>query len=1840
MLFVGAFQAAQAANPTAVLADTVIAKVDSVSAPTCLNGNDGAIFISVGGGTAPYSFQWSNGDTTEDLTGQPSGLYSVSIMDADSIPVVLQDILLPSPTNPVSATLVYEVLPGCLGQLGALGVAVSGNAPPFGLAWSNGATSDTIFNLPAGIYDLVVEDSNGCTASYSYTLELADPTASITADGDITCDRPIVRLDGSASILSSNSVFEWTASNGGSFASPTDTLVVFVGTDGTYSLTLTDTLNSCSSTVDIIVGIDTLVPLVDAGPDVSVTCTNAVLDLSGNVVVGPNHSFTAQWAAFNGGHIVSGGQTLTPEIDHAGTYVLTVEIVESGCTATDTVLVTGDFDPPALTVTGGILNCLLPSVQLSAQVDTANTVFSWAGPNGFSSNELEPIVTMVGDYVFTVTDTLTTCTSTATASVIPDNNTPMVLATGGTITCINTTVTLDFTTTSTDISVEWTGPNGFVSTAPNPVVTAAGDYLLTVTDTISGCFSTATATVAVDTLSPVADAGNGGQLTCVVTSLVLGGAATSLGIEFDYAWSTATGNIVSGGDTPTPTVDAPGTYTLLVTNTLNGCTDEDSALVTEDSTVPPVSVQGGNITCVMPTVTLGSSFNHNNTSFGWTGPNGFTSTESNPVVNLPGSYTLTVVDTLTGCVNTATAQVGLLTTPPSLQAFGGILGCNPPSITINAVTQNMGVTFAWVGPNGFTSTQQNPSVSAPGNYFVTATITQTGCTATAVAVVTINTTPPIAVASSGFMLGCNGTPVQLSGAGSSQGIGFTYLWTTLNGNIVSGANTLSPLVNAVGTYTIRVTNSMNGCTATASTTVTQIPPVNVSITAQHVPCFGLPGGAAITTVTGGTGNYTYVWSNGLTSPSAIGIYAGSYSVTVNGGGGCTATATTTITQPASALSITATATNQTMPGVNNGTATVIASGGTPSYFYNWSNGASTPSIFGLAPGAYGVTVTDFNGCSAIATVNVNSASCNLAATMATTNVACFGTATGSATVTVTNAMPPVQYNWSTGSMTTVPTLSGLAAGNYSVTVTDNSACSLVQSFQITQPASALAVTELAHTNVPCPSSNTGSITAGASGGTQPYSYAWSNGGNSATISNLGVGTYMLTVTDSKGCKATLTSTIIGTDNQPPVLVLKNLTVALNANGQASVTAVQFNNGSTDNCGIASWSASPLNFNCNQLGTQTVTVTVTDVNGLQSTGTAQVTVQDLIAPSLACPANIVVTGCNPTVNFSLPTVTDNCSVNMSLLTQTAGLPSGSNFPVGTTLQSFKYTDASGNMGTCNFQVTVSSALTYSAVTTNATCAGACDGAVNLTVSGGVQPVTISWSNGGDGTGLCAGSYTATIVDASGCSQVAEFTIDQPAPLVLTFSTTSPGCPNDLTGSIQAVATGGTGSYDFAWSNGNTNQNLSGLGAGAYTLVVTDDNGCSRSETVNLVANDNEAPTLVLQNINLTLGANGSVALNPAMFDAGTTDNCGIATWSVSPTTLSCANIGLYTVSLTVTDVNGNTSNGTATVTVTDNIVPVMTCPFNVVVGFCVPVVTFSLPIVDDNCPINPAMLLQTNGLPSGSNFPVGTTTQSFNYTDPSGNTAFCSFNVTVNPAANLSLAVADITCYGVCNGIANIAISGGIAPFSVEWNDGQTGTTATNLCEGTHQATVTDANGCPQTVSFTLTAPAALQLSVDNVTNDVNGTGMGAVQITVSGGTMPYNYAWTLNGQSFSSNQDLSNLTAGDYEVVVMDANGCIIASDIITVQNLTGVGEASWSNGAILQPNPAAGHTVLVFQQHLSAPLEVLIFDINGKLVQRRSFDGQAARYDLDITALSAGVYSVQLHSAGGMAVRRLVVGR
>jgi len=285
-----------------------------------------------------------------------------------------------------------------------------------------------------------------------------------------------------------------------------------------------------------------------------------------------------------------------------------------------------------------------------------------------------------------------------------------------------------------------------------------------------------------------------------------------------------------------------------------------------------------------------------------------------------------------------------------------------------------------------------------------------------------------------------------------------------------------------------------------------------------------------TTQTGGSVNacntatingYSVLWSNGSTTNNITGLSAGVYTVTVTHSSGCTVSQSATVTEP-SALTANIDSTRQSACLLNNGGAFISASGGTSPYTYLWSNGTTSQDLVNIGAGSYNVSVTDLRGCRTIISATVPSAS-GLQAAATSTNPACFGNSNGSINITTTGGTINPTFQWSNGA--TTQNLANLTSGTYSLTITETNGCISTLQTQITAPA-VLEVSLNQQTNIACTGETNGSISSQTSGGTAPYSFAWSSSGaTTSSLNNLSAGIYALTVSDANGCSDTLTATI-------------------------------------------------------------------------------------------------------------------------------------------------------------------------------------------------------------------------------------------------------------------------------------------------------------------------------------------------------------------------------------------------------------------------------------------------------------------------------------------------------------------------------------------------------------------------------------------------------------------------------------------------------------------------------------------------------------------------------------------
>lgn len=639
---------------------------------------------------------------------------------------------------------------------------------------------------------------------------------------------------------------------------------------------------------------------------------------------------------------VTSGQ-LPYTLTQQGTYTVTVVDLTTGCTATATTNVQINSTLPAdPSIEIDFVNCATQTAQISGYSNPTGVSYSWTGPGGYTSTQQHTTVTQSGTYILTVTYNGSGCAST-TSITLPPFSQPDATATGGAISCGNSSVQLMGSSTFNNVTYSWTGPNGFFSDEQNPTVSAAGDYELTVT-TADGCEGTATATVTLSSGGlPEANPTAAGQLSCTISQVTISANPDMAG--YSFAWTGPNGFT---SNLQNPTVTVSGGYTVVVTNA-DGCTSSASVTVGQSADSPQANPQAsGSLSCLVTSVTLSANPAVGGYNFLWMGPNGFSSTAQNPMVTEPGQYSLQVTLPASGCSANYSATVVELTAPTisiSIPDFN--LDCTTSSITVN-VSQYCNLPGVTCKLNGQVVTS-TVTLNTPGSNLFEVFDNASGCLMGSDNFqVTQSTDVPSLSIAGGLNLPCSNSVTTLTASSSSVGV--TFNWTGLGSN---PAQTVG-----VGTYTVTATGT-NGCETSQTVTVTSPPPLVLSISG-NVACDGTFDPEV--TAGGGIPPLTYTYSPTIPFPPST-----NYSVLVTDANGCTIELTGTV--PAIVpTEFGITITDETVLGENDGTATVTPIGGHPPFSFLWDNGQSTPTATGLSPGGHVCTITDANGCQF--TVNV------------------------------------------------------------------------------------------------------------------------------------------------------------------------------------------------------------------------------------------------------------------------------------------------------------------------------------------------------------------------------------------------------------------------------------------------------------------------------------------------------------------------------------------------------------------------------------------------------------------------------------------------------------------------------------------------------------------------------------------------------------------------------------------------------------------------------------------------------------------------------------------------------
>jgi hypothetical protein len=1564
----------------------------------CNGASDGELQTTVTKGQKPYNYLWSNGDITSQIDSLTANTYSITVTDNSGCSVS-NSIIISQPPLLVSTAIVDSNIT-CNGLSdGGATTSATGGTMPYTYSWSNTATTATITGLMAGTYSVTITDANGCTSTSSATV--TEPTILVSAsvvDSNITCNG---LSDGGATASSTGGTMPYTYAWSNSATTASITGVVA----GTYSVTVSDA-NGCadSSSVTITEPSEFIIsPKLVSGTTISqLTENDSLISFSGG---------TQSFLATESGPLTAVSIKAKFSEDYNITH-LTAVIYEQGSTtplASQNFGLTRNWQEKNIYFTNPTLVALGTNYTLKIQINTSAVIY-WAKstnnpyPNGQGATSAEDYYFQV--FTGTLHDTLNlSCNGDADAQTL-------------------------VSTTNGIIPFQYLWSNS--DTNSNLSNLSAGTYTLTVTDN-TGCTSTNSVTVLEPTVlvsATVVDS----NITC--NGLSDGGAsasATGGTAPYTYAWS-------NSATTASITGVIAGTYSVTISDA-NGCTSTSSVTVTEPIILVSASIVDSNITCNGLSnggATASSTGGTTPYTYSWSN----TATTASITGVIAGTYSVTIMDA-NGCTSTSSVTVTEPTVLVATSVVDSNTTCNGLSdggATASSTGGTTPYTYAW---NNSATTASITGVIA-GTYSVTITDAH-GCTSTNSATVT---EPTILISASvvDSNITCNGLSNGGATASSTGGtMPYTYAWS-------NAATTASITGVMAGTYSVTTTDA-NGCTSTSSVTVVEPTIlVSTSVVDSNITCNGLSDGGASASATGGTAPYTYAWSNSATTASISGVMAGTYSVTITDANGCTTASSATVTEPTILVSASTVDSNITCNGLSDGGATASSTGGTMPYTYAWSNTATTASITGVIAGTYSVTITDANGCTDSSSVSISEPATLMAANVVDSNISCNGFADGGASASATGGTAPYTYAWSNSA--TTASITGVIAGSYSVTVSDANGCTSTSSATVTEPT-ILVSASVVDSNITCNGLSDGGATASSTGGTMPYTYAWSNAATTASITGVMAGTYSVTTTDANGCTSTSSVTVV----EPTILVSTSVVDSnITCNGLSDGGATASSTGGTMPYTYA-WSNSATTVSINGVIAGTYSVTITDANGCTDSASTMISEPTILVSASVVDSNITCNGLSD--GGASASATGGTMPYTYAWSNTATTASITGVMAGT--YSVTITDANGCTSTSSVTVVEPTILvSASVVDSNITCNGLSNGGATASVIGGTAPYSYAWNNAvstASITGVTAGTYSVTIMDVNGCTDSSSIVISEPAILVSASTVDSNITCNGLSdGGATASATGGTGICTYSWSNSATTASITGVMAGTYSVTITDANGCTSTSSVTVVEPTILVSTSVVDS-NITCNS-----LSDGGASASATGGTGAYTyaWSNAATTASITGIMAATYSVTISDANGCSSTSSSVVTE--------------------PAILMASTVVDSN-----------------------------------------------------------VVCFGEANGGITASAAGGTMPYAYAWSNSATTASITGLMKDTFSVLITDVNGCMDLSSAIVTEPV---LVTSNIGNDTTVCLNQAVVIDAGAGFATYSWSDNTSVQTTNANTSVNGST--DYSVTVTNMNGCA-ASDTMTV---------------------------------------------------------------------------------------------
>lgn len=918
---------------------------------------------------------------------------------------------------------------------------------------------------------------------------------------------------------------------------------------------------------------------------------------------------------------------------------------------------------------------------------------------------------------------------------------------------------------------------------------------------------------------------------------------------------------------------------------------------------------------------------------------------------------------------------------------------------------------------------------------------------------------------------------------------------------------------SVGTYEVIAVDA-NGCEKSVQIELNAVSQLNVGALGEPASCDLMNDGLLTASAQYGQQPYSYSWSTGDETQVVEQVEPGFYEVTVTDALGCVDTAHALV-QTDFGVDVSGSAL-LCGPGPTS-QLSIMATGGTGPYEYHWNTGDISSEMSNLSEGVYTVTITDAGGCKTVEQVEILQSDFSIS--VIPRDVLCHGDSTGSVLVQTSGGEPPYQILWSTQDTTDL--IENLQAGSYAVTVTDDNGCQLSESVILEQPEP--LVVDFEQINVSCGGAADGTVKINPVGGKAPYSFLWSHNQIFGELDNLEPGDYTVTVTDANQCEETIELTI----TEPEPLDMDVDLFIVECDGSRGGMTAHVRGGLWPYQYL--WSNGDTTITISELEPGTYGVTVTDAN--QCT----ISMDDLEIdgdPPIQLDIEIQDIECSDEDTGSIQVWADGGAPPFSYEWSTGQTDSFINhLAVGD--YHLTVTDADGCMVTASASVGRSSPVLLSISTQDIACAGQQNGIAKAEVSGGLSPYFYTWNTGATGSSivnLAPGAYSVTITDSAGCAVADTVEIISPDTLKAIPTVMDISCFGETDGEASLSVSGGVPPYENAWGNGGTDSIIQDLSAGIYGVVVRDAMDCIVTTSITI----NEPPPLTLSLIIESVPCEGNSSGVVRSIVAGGVEPYSYV-WTNQDTTAVLMDVPSGTYTLRVTDAHDCTIEASATLNAT-------------------PGLQVSLEQQDVRCfgQDNGVLEAIVDGglLPITYQWSTGNSNSkianlspgpyTLTVTDDNGCYDTLSTIITEPTALNIETLIQDISCAGEMDGSASAIVSGGLAPYSYAWGNGDTTATIDSLSVGVYGLIVEDQNDCIEVASVEIAEPSPLEIIFSIEKEPCEGNEDGIIHTEIRGGVLPYRFLWSTGDTSLY----LTGVKGGVYHLTVTDSSGCQLSREV------------------------------------------------------------------------------------------------